>query len=241
MLHATGRPAARCLFFVLMASLVVVTVFAGFAPTFYLRSSFHPHDELSILLHVHGLVMSTWIILFLVQTVLIVRGSRILHQRLGWFAACIAAAMVVLVSAAVIEQMRRVPPNPPPSIALALSAFDIVAFLILVISAISLRKRPEWHKRFMLSAIIVLLGAPIFRIILYSTDLDPSKALILQFLVTDLFFVPCIAYDLFARHRIHPAYLYALVLIVVEQTAQPIVIPWTPWINLANAIQGFVA
>jgi uncharacterized membrane protein YozB (DUF420 family) len=84
--------------------------------------------------------------------------------------------MVVLVSGAVIEQMRRVPPDPSPSIALALSAFDIVAFLILVISAISLRKRPEWHKRFMLSATIVLLGAPIFRIILYSTHLDLSKA-----------------------------------------------------------------
>jgi len=81
----------------------------------------------------------------------------------------------------------------------------------------------------------------IFRIILHTTNLDLPKALILQFLVTDLFFVPCFAYDLLARHRIHPAYLYALVLIILEQTAQPNVISWTPWINLAYAIQSFLA
>ena len=241
MLHVPRGPTRKRLFFVVMASFLVVTVFAGFAPTFYLRSSFNPKDELSILLHVHGLVMSTWIALFLVQTVLLARGSRMLHQRLGWLAAGIATAMVVLVSAAVIEQMRRVPPTPPPPIALALSAFDIVAFIILVSSAIFLRKRPEWHKRLMLSATIVLLGAPIFRIIQFTTSIDLPKALIFQFLVTDLFFVPCFSYDLLARRRIHPAYLYAFALIFIEQTAQPIVISWTPWINLANSIKSFVA
>jgi hypothetical protein len=241
MLHVPTVPTTKRLFFVVMASFVVVTAFVGFAPTFYLRSSFSPKDELSILLHVHGLVMSTWITLFLVQTVLLARGSRILHQRLGWLAAGIATAMVVLVSAAVIEQMRRVPPTPPPPIALALSAFDIVAFVILVGSAILLRKRPEWHKRFMLSATIVLLGAPIFRIIQFTTNIDITKALILQFLVTDLFFVPCFAYDLLARHRIHPAYLYAFALILIEQAVQPLVISWAPWINFANGIRSFVA
>jgi hypothetical protein len=227
-------------FFVAMASLAVVTVFVGFAPTFYLRSSYNPNRELSILLYLHGIVMSTWIILFLVQTVVLVRGSRALHQRLGWFAGCIAGAMVVLVGAAVIEQMRRVPPDPPPPIALALSAFDIIAFVILVSSALCLRRRSEWHKRLMLSATIVLLGAPIFRILLHTTTLDPAKMLIVQFLATDCFFLPCCAYDMLARRRIHPAYLCAFVLIILEQIAQPLAIAWTPWINLANAIQRHV-
>jgi hypothetical protein len=64
--------------------------------------------------------------------------------------------------------------------------------------------------------------------------------LVLQFLITDLFFLPCFAYDLLTRHKIHPAYVYALGLVMVEQAAQPIVISWTPWIDLANAIRRSV-
>lgn len=106
------------LFFVIMACAVIVTVFAGFAPTFYLRGSFTQTRPMSVLLHVHGIVFSAWISFFLVQTLLIVRGSRRLHQRLGWVGAAIAAAMVALVTAAVIEQLHRVNgfPPPPPSL-----------------------------------------------------------------------------------------------------------------------------
>ena len=81
-------------FFVVMASTISAVVFAGFAPSFYLRAAFRPDNKLSILLHIHGAVFSTWIILFMVQAILIVRGSRAWHRRLGWFAAVIAAAMV---------------------------------------------------------------------------------------------------------------------------------------------------
>src|SRR3984885_7558640 len=134
-------------FFVVMACAVIVTVFAGFAPTFYLRSSFTQDRPMSFLLHVHGIVFSAWVTVFLVQTLLIARGSRGLHQWLGWIAVGIAATMVILVVAAMIEQLRRVGGFPPPPLALALSAFDIVVFAILVGAAIYCRKQPDWHKR----------------------------------------------------------------------------------------------
>ena len=52
---APERPSIRLrLFYVLMASAVIVTVFAGFAPTFYLRGSFTQTRPMSVLLHVHG-------------------------------------------------------------------------------------------------------------------------------------------------------------------------------------------
>jgi hypothetical protein len=49
---------ARSPFFVVMAGAVAVTVFVGFAPTFYLRGTFNPDKGLSILLHVHGFALS---------------------------------------------------------------------------------------------------------------------------------------------------------------------------------------
>ena len=80
-------------FFVAMACAVVLTVFIGFAPSFYLRGAFLQ-------------VFSVWVGLFLLQTVLASRGSYTMHRRLGWVAAGTAAAMVVLVTAAVVEQSR---------------------------------------------------------------------------------------------------------------------------------------
>jgi hypothetical protein len=236
------RPSIRLrFFFVVMASAVIVTVFAGFAPTFYLRGSFTQTRPMSVLLHVHGVVFSAWVSFFLVQTLLIERGSRHLHQRLGWIGAGIGAAMVILVTAAVIEQLRRVNGFPPPPLALALSAFDIVLFAILVGAALYLRKRSDWHKRLMLSATIVLLGAPMFRFVIHLIGRsDMAEVSIVSTLLVDAFFLPCFAYDLLTRRRIHPAYLVALVLIILDQVAQATVVTWTPWINFSQALQRMV-
>ena len=229
-------------FFVVMACAVIVTVFAGFAPTFYLRGSFTQTRPMSMLLHVHGIVFSAWVSLFLVQTLLIARGARRLHQRFGWIGAGIAAAMISLVAAAVIEELRRANGFPPPPLALALSAFDIIVFAILVGTALYYRKRPDWHKRFMLSATIVLLGAPMFRAVVHSLGRgDMAKVSIVSTLLVDAFFLPCFAYDLLTRRRIHPAYLVALALIVLDQVAQATVVSWTPWIKFSQALQRMVA
>jgi hypothetical protein len=227
-------------FFVGMASFVVLTVFAGFAPSFYLKNSFNPDRGLSVLLHVHGIVFSTWIILFLVQTILIVADSRKLHQRLGWFAAAIATAMVGLVAAATVEEMRRVPPFPPPPVALALNTFDTVVFAVLVSTAIYLRKRREWHPRLMLSATLILLAAPILRILILIAGHVTHELLVVDVLLVDLAFLACLASDLLRRHNIHPAYLFALTLVVVDQLTTFAVMSWAPWIDFANAIQRFV-
>ncbi len=195
-----------------------------------------------MLLHVHGIVFSAWVSLFLIQTLLIARGSRRLHQQFGWIGAGLAAAMVILVTAAVIEQLRRVNGFPPPPLALALSLFDIIVFATLVGAALYFRKRSDWHKRFMLSATIVLLGAPMFRAVVhYLGRSDMAKVSIVSTLLVDAFFLPCFAYDLLTRRRIHPAYLVALVLIVLDQIAQAKVVTWAPWVNFANALQRMVA
>jgi hypothetical protein len=245
--HMSAIPIAKAemgtrLFFVIMASAVIVTVFAGFAPTFYLRDSFPQDRPMSFLLHVHGILFSAWVTVFLVQTLLIARGSRALHQRLGWIAVGIAATMVILVVAAMIEQLRRVGGFPPPPLALALSVFDIVVFATLVGTAIYLRKQPDWHKRFMLSATILLLGAPMFRFVIHDVGItDTSKVGIVSTLLVDAFFLPCFTCDLMTRRRIHPAYFVALVLIILDQIAQVKVVTWAPWINLSMTLQRLVA
>lgn len=231
----------RRYFFVAMASIVAVIVFAGFAPSFYLRAAFQPRGNLSILLHIKGVVFSAWIILFLIQPILIARGSRALHRRLGWLSATIAAAMVALVAGATVEEMQRVPPAPPAPVALALNTFDTVVFAILVCSAIYLRKRAEWHKRLLLSATLILLGAPILRLLILLMGHISHEILVMDVLLVDLFFLICFAFDLHTRRRIHPAYFYAFALLLVDQVTTFSVMAWPPWVSFANAIQRFVS
>ena len=50
-------------FYVAMSIAVVITVFAGFAPTYYLRPHFTT-APLIPLLHLHGFVFTSWIVLF---------------------------------------------------------------------------------------------------------------------------------------------------------------------------------
>lgn len=231
---------ARNPFFAAMAVTVAVTVLVGFAPTFYLRSTFNPDKRLSILLHVHGFALSAWIVLFLAQTILIVRGSPTLHRRLGWVMVGLASSIVLLMGAAIAEQLRRVPPTPPAPFALAFGFFDIIVFATLVGWAIYWRKRPDWHKRLMLSATILLVEAAVVRIVAFHGIHEPKYLMLSQYSSALLFFIPCFAYDRATRRRIHPANIVGLTLIMMDQIVQPIVLSWTTWTNLANALQRLV-
>jgi hypothetical protein len=235
------RTGVKRYFFVAMAALVILTAFAGFAPSFYLRSSFHPDHELSLLLHIHGLVFSTWLIMFLVQTLLIAKSSRILHQRLGWFTVGVAALMLLLVAAATVEQMRRGLPIEEAAGDISLNSFGAIMFGVPLIGAIYYRKRPDWHKRLMLCATLGLLGAPLLRLIFRNTSLDFPAAVLLGAVIADLFFLPCFAYDLWTRGRIHRAYVYVLALFMVSQFFMLRVLSWAPWLDFSRGVQRLLS
>ena len=209
-------PTGRNPFFVVMAAAVAVTVFLGFAPSFYLRSHFNADKRLSMLLHIHGFALSAWIVLFLIQTILIVCGSPTLHRRLGWVMSGLAASIIVLMGGAIIDQMQRIPPPFPAAVALALGMFDIIVFATLVGWAIYWRKRPDWHKRLMLSATILLLGAAVVRIVAFNGIHDPTYFELAEYCAAIIFFIPCFAYDWATRHKLHPANIVGLALILME-------------------------
>jgi hypothetical protein len=62
------------LFYSSMAVVMALTVFAGFAPTYYLRASFGApvtvsgSAVLTPLVHVHAVLFSAWVLLFIAQT-----------------------------------------------------------------------------------------------------------------------------------------------------------------------------
>src|SRR5262249_52895350 len=73
----------------------LVVVFAGFARTYFLRPHFNS-SPLPLLLHVHGFVFTSWVVLLFAQTSLVAAGRTDLHRRLGVAGFVIAALMVVI-------------------------------------------------------------------------------------------------------------------------------------------------
>ena len=70
------------LFYTGMAAAFVITVFAGFSRTWFLRPMFHP-EPLIPLIYVHGFIFTLWIALLLTQTTLIATKRTRTHMRLG--------------------------------------------------------------------------------------------------------------------------------------------------------------
>ena len=104
---ASIRPASTATydrrFYSTMAIVMALVVFAGFGPTFYLRSYFGGPVSVTGLVTItpvvlaHGLVFTAWVVLFVVQTGLIATRNVATHRRIGLAAVALAAAMVAVI------------------------------------------------------------------------------------------------------------------------------------------------
>src|ERR1044071_9246719 len=88
---AIGKRRER-LFYTGMAVAILITVFAGFARTYFLRPYFEPQPLLP-LLHLHGVVFTAWVVLFITQTALVAARRTDIHRRLGVAGAALSALM----------------------------------------------------------------------------------------------------------------------------------------------------
>lgn len=205
-------------FYSTVAILMAVTVFIGFAPTYYLRAFFGRPTvtgavTLTPLAHLHGAIFTAWVLLFVVQTTLVASHRVKTHRRLGILTGVLAAAMVAVGVATAVKAAARgaAPPGADPLGFLIVPLCDVVMFSTFIVAALCLRNRKEAHKRLMLLAYISILAAAVARLpgVL---PLGPFGFFGLAF----LFLLAGIIYDLVSRRRVHPAYIWGGTLLVIS-------------------------
>ena len=216
--QAAPRRARRSdsVFFPSMAIVMALVVFAGFAPTYYLKYQFNG-PPLNTLMMVHGAAFTAWIALLVTQTGLIANNRRDLHRKLGVLGAGLAVLMVVLATALAVYALRHgfAPVGAPsPIVFFAVPMGDVVGFIAMIWLGISNRKRLDYHKRYMLLGTALITDAAVARIRL---SIVQQAALPISFLVVDLFVVAMAVYDLATRRRVHPATLWSAVILVGSQ------------------------
>lgn len=192
----------RSAFHIGMAVAFLVTAFAGFAPS-YLPGAHSERLPISPLFHVHGMVFSGWLVLLLVQSLLVAKGSVRLHRRLGMAGAALAVLMVPLGIATAIKAAGRPigTSGQDPAALLVFQIGAVILFAGFVIAAIWKRKKPESHRRLILLATICIMPPAIARLPL--VDLRPVLAGTLSL----LFVVAGILHDYRVRGRVHRVYL----------------------------------
>jgi hypothetical protein len=233
--RATARSRTDAAFFLVMAIASTCLVFLGFARTYYLKSFFGT-PALRPLLHLHGVVFTVWMLIFVTQTALIVSNRRALHRRLGYAAGIFACAMVALglLVAFSAERLGHGNSLADAETVFLISLGDIFTFVVFLGAGFLWRRNPETHQRLMLLAVVAgLLSAAIPRLPLIGGHPAAMGITGLAF----LFAGPI--YDLIARHRIHPAYLWGCIFALATFVPVRIALASTPgWHHTARWLVG---
>lgn len=227
------------LFYTGMAVAVVITVFAGFARTYYLRPYF-ASSSLPPLLHLHGVVFTSWLLLLLAQTALVAAKRTDIHRRLGIAGAIVAALMVGIGTATAIIRAKvvEVPPGTPsPLVFLAIPLGDMLVFSILIVAGFYFRRRADVHKRLMLLATIAILPAATARLPFAFIEQAGPVAF---FGLADLFIVACLLYDVVVRRHLHRATVLGGLLIVISQPLRIFIGSTNAWLTVATWLTQWV-
>ena len=230
------------LFFGAMGLAILALVFAGFAPTYFLRGVMdagRPLAPLAPLVHVHGIVFSAWIILFIGQTALISTRRPKWHRRVGYAAAALATAMIVvgLLTGARQLAIGINPASLPPAMWFALPFWSLVAFAVLVSAGLAFRRNPQAHKRLMLLATLGMLQPAVGRMSMPFHPLGAETNALMAFLMV----VPLIVWDLKRKGAPHRATLFGIAVLAAEQLIRVTTWHTEGWQSFAAALATAIA
>ena len=171
--------------------------------------------------HLHGASALSWIVLIIVQAKL-VRGRRTpLHRRLGQIA--LPLALVVWASGiatAVWAAERDLPElGTAATSGLGGTVIGLTLYLLLVIAALAMRLRPDWHKRLVMLATIQVLW-PAFSRLRHLLPAVPNPEIWFALVLAYLPILVAALRDRWVYGKIHPVWLFVAPAVVVEQSVE---------------------
>jgi hypothetical protein len=234
--------------YVFTAALIIAVVLAGFVPDSVkliatVQSGKRP--PLPAILHVHAVLMGSFLVLMLTQTILVAIGRVDLHRKLGRIAFVLAAALIVvgflLVPVSYHYHWHAVQAAPPAVrqklmhpfvwdiILLAQMQIGLLFSIFITIGLLARRSNPGLHKRMMLIAPAMALGPAFTRM----TWL-PQIPVIYPVLVL----LPMFIWDVKRNRRVHTAYLIWFALYLPVQMLFPFTVrsPW--WQETAHRLMS---
>jgi hypothetical protein len=219
-------------FFITAGCIVALVILVGFSRTYYLKSVFGT-PPLTTLVHVHGLLFTGWVVLFITQARLIASQRRSVHMKLGIVGFLLATSMIFVgtVTAITAAKLGRPPGRQDPLVFMAIPLSAMFVFSVLIVAGFLNRRRPDYHKRIMLMATLAILQAAFGRIALMIMG-HPFPPLAMGF--NDLLIIGTVIYDTITNRRLHPAFLWSAAFVIAMQPIQLIVSRTSAWMTFAQ-------
>jgi hypothetical protein len=216
---------------------LLAVVAIGFAPTYYMAGVFRAPLP-SPILHVHGALFSTWMLLLMVQSGLISAKRVDWHRRLGvagFLLACVMVVAAILGAANLALRLKAVPNSEPTLGFLVVPFTDAFDFAVLAGFAYALRRSPAQHKRLIIIATAGIAGAAFFRWHVPILFHDGYAAYTASYVF--LLFIG--AYDLWSTHRLHPATIWGSAFLIFMEQISRIVGPSAPFHTFMHWVQSY--
>jgi hypothetical protein len=225
----SGTPRAHSIdrwIFVGMAAWFIVVVLAGFVPDAVemmaqVKAGLRP--PLPPILHVHAVLMGSFLLLLLAQSLMMATGHSALHKQVGIAAFVLVPALVVvgmILAPTIYHQVWGAAHYGPPQVQAAMTPMLLqlenilllqihagALFAIFMTMALWMRSANSgFHKRMMFLATAVPISASIDRMHWLPNTLPASP------MGTDLYVLVCLAgplfaWDLIRNRRVHEAYI----------------------------------
>jgi hypothetical protein len=228
-----GGSQNRGWFFAATAVLLGALVILGFSRSYYFKLWFD-RPPLSPRLHIHGVVLSAWLALYVAQTLLIPVGRRQWHRQLGVIAGIIAGIAVVTTYAAAFESgtsglagSRALPALEGLYSSLLLATL----FGIAVAAGLWHRNRPAAHKRLMFLAVLAAMspGANRAAALMFGHGISGFHVYLIAVLL-----VAALMYDVHTRGRPHVVIVWGGAVLLVLELTRRVVGRSDAWMQFAS-------
>ncbi len=215
-----SRPRARAWFYGAAAGTLLLIVLVGFSHTLYLRSFFDV-PTIPTYLYWHGVILTAWYAGLLMQVLLIRFRCTKVHRQLGWGLSAVAVGVIAIstyVTLNFVPRQRALGVDVATVIGTLSDTVwtnlsQVAVFSGLVSAAVLLRRRPEWHKRFMVLASMSIVTPALsgnrlgFFIPVFKSGVGTIPAATVRFALLVMLVVGVAIYDVMSSKRLHPATL----------------------------------
>lgn len=231
------------LFFAGMGVVLLLIAVAGFGPSFFGAIVSGEFDR-PWFVHVHGIMMFGWLLLFIAQAGLAGTGHLKLHMSLGLVG--LPLFVLIMIGVVVVSVLGLIH-TPPPIERLIDNIFllQLFAFVLLplffVLGMTARRKHPLHHKRYMLLLTFLMVEAALSRVDYIPGMGSQDTFYWVQYLYLDTILLALVLYDWRTLGRIHPATLIGGGIIVAYQLTAVTLWDSKLWLSTVDRIEAFLA
>lgn len=228
-------------FFASFVAVCWLGVAMGFAPASAARIVGKADYVAPLVLHVHAVAFVGWLLLLTSQVLLIRWGKTATHRLIGPLGALLIPVMALSGFFAEVYSQRFYLMHPPNSQAFFIvPIYYVIAFPAFATAAILARRDSSAHKRLILLATTIIIGAAYARWwgepLTAQVGDDFWGMIVNSFTGTHLILLAALTFDYTTRGRIHRVYLIGIPVILACEVALSCIYHAPGWLPVAYAI-----